>query len=456
MTCTVSKKFSGCLAKWIIRSGALLYALSLACIIALQYRMPDNMFSCWGMHPESVRFFESMLLGWHPPQLSSNVFSTYLIFCLLAIWAGYGLLLYSMLRGFTPKIHVLVGIVALCALAVAFLWPVSLSFDPYAYVATGRLKIFHGLNPYMYPGNYVAKLHDEVARFECGAIPTPYGPVWTALSMAVVWLLKGSGVWWQVVAMKLIAAAALIAAALSGRWIAEKVRPGTGAVSLLAIGLNPLLLIEGPGNGHNDLFMIAVFMVAIIFLLKKRFVAGALFLGISIGVKFVTVVALPWLIWEYCRGTGIKKGVSRAAAMCLAVIVPSLICYLLFWDVSSLGSKVWSQAAWCFSGCRTVAMHDRGTSVNLSYIVAKHAPLILMYAVLSIWCFLGKRRMRWLTSWVIISVALVFTITRCPFPWYISWALVPALVEWGGNRRMLSWMCMGIGAILMIFYAVPG
>lgn len=229
-----------------------------------------------------------------------------------------------------------------------------------------------------------------------------------------------------------------------------------GAVSLLAIGLNPLLLIEGPGNGHNDLFMIAVFMVAIIFLLKKRFVAGALFLGISIGVKFVTVVALPWLIWEYCRGTGIKKGVSRAAAMCLAVIVPSLICYLLFWDVSSLGSKVWSQAAWCFSGCRTVAMHDRGTSVNLSYIVAKHAPLILMYAVLSIWCFLGKRRMRWLTSWVIMSVALVFTVTRCPFPWYISWALVPALVEWGGNRRMLSWMCMGIGAILMIFYAVPG
>jgi hypothetical protein len=414
--------------------------------------MPDGMLSCWGVHPESVRFFEDVLLRWHPSQLSPHLFSSRLVFALLAIWTGYGVLLYSMLCGFIPKTRVLTGAVIVCAIAVAFLWPVSLSYDPYAYVATGRLKILYGLNPYMYPGDYLAKLHDAAARFECGPIPTPYGPVWTALSVALVWILKGAGVWWQVVAMKLIAAISLVAAALYGRWIAERLRPGTGDISLLAIGLNPLLLIEGPGNGHNDLFMVAMFVVGIAFLLRKRYIAGALFLGLSVGVKFVTVIALPWLIWEYCRGIEIKKGIARAAAMLLAVAVPSIICYFLFWDLSSVGRGMWSQVSWCLAGGRLESVH----STNIASALIKHAPILLMYAVLSLWIFVGKKSMRWLPAWVVISLALIFTSVRCSFPWYMSWPLLPMLVEWRGNRRILSWLCISIGAGLMLLYAVPG
>jgi hypothetical protein len=185
--------------------------------------------------------------------------------------------------------------------------------------------------------------------------------------------------------------------------------------------------------------------------MRKNCVAGALFLGISVGAKFVTVIALPWLIWEYCSGEGAKKGILKAAAILLAAILPSLICYLLFLNAPSLCKGILNQVSWCMAGCQIKSAKP----ANIEPALVKNAPILLMYAVLSIWVFVGKRNMRWLPAWVVMSMMLIFASVRCPFPWYVSWAVIPALVELRGNRRILSWVCMSIGAGLMILYAVP-
>src|SRR5204863_5851009 len=100
--------------------------------------------------------------------------------------------------------------------------------------------------------------------------PSGYGPVWTLISMALWGCLGWASAFWQLFGIKLLAATALLAAALAGRAIAERLEPGRGNLALLAIGLNPLFVLEGPGNGHNDLLMFALFMAGIFLCLRAQ------------------------------------------------------------------------------------------------------------------------------------------------------------------------------------------
>jgi len=65
--------------------------------------------------------------------------------------------------------------------------------------------------------------------------------------------------------------------------------------------LNPLVIIEGIGNLHFEVLMVGVLAWSIYFLIKQRFFSSSVLLAISIGIKLLPLMLLPYL-WFYLSG----------------------------------------------------------------------------------------------------------------------------------------------------------
>lgn len=65
---------------------------------------------------------------------------------------------------------------------------------------------------------------------------------------------------------------------------------------LFILALNPLWLIETVGNLHFEGVMLSFFIIGLYFLVKQKWILGALFLAFAIHVKLVPLVLLPFLL----------------------------------------------------------------------------------------------------------------------------------------------------------------
>lgn len=144
--------------------------------------------------------------------------------------------------------------------AVLVLGPPLISQDLFGYLGYARMGVLHGLDPYTHVAAEAP--NDPVLPFLGWPLQSsPYGPLFTLGSYAIVPLGLAGGLW----ALK--ATAALAGLALAGL-IAIAARRGgrSGRQAAVFVGLNPVLLELALGGAHNDLLVLAV-------------LAGALALG---------------------------------------------------------------------------------------------------------------------------------------------------------------------------------
>lgn len=66
--------------------------------------------------------------------------------------------------------------------------------------------------------------------------------------------------------------------------------------------LNPLVLIEGIGNLHFEVIMVSFLIIAMYYLFSERWMAGAGWMAVSIGVKLLPLMILPYFFFRW-RGT---------------------------------------------------------------------------------------------------------------------------------------------------------
>ena len=189
---------------------------------------------------------------------------------LLMLWSGYALALLAAWQGTALRARLLTVAIIATTVVTALFAPPLLTTDVYAYAADGRLFALYGQNPYRCLPTYLAAVGDPVSRYLVWNVPSIYGPVWARFEIAGVELLRAEGLWPQIVALKLVQAGALVVAALAGRRITQLLSPGRENLTLLAIGLNPLLLLEGPGSGHNDILMVSFLLVGTMFYFGKK------------------------------------------------------------------------------------------------------------------------------------------------------------------------------------------
>lgn len=446
-----------------IGTGMILTAMVL--LFFVQYALPPQAHAhYWGLNPEGMLQFRSHWgISWLP---TLGVYSYSLAFRLLLVtlWSGYALAILSAMKGAALNTRPVTVLIMITALTTALFAPPLLSHDVYAYAAHGRLAALYGLNPYFHLPSYLAQVHDPAAAYITWDWPTVYGPVWTRIETAVVFLLRGQDLWAQVIGFKLIETVALIGAAFAGKRIAAKLSPGKENLTLLAIGLNPLLLLEGPGSGHNDLLMVCLLLVGAMFYVEKKYVWAALFLGGSVGIKLITLALLPWAWMEWARGRPCRERISGGVAAFLLTLLPTIVCYVGLWHGGATLASLHARTLYNLSAATLqenanatawLQSHGTGTSVSVILVTLYQNRWVLgAFGLLTLWLALRPLPAQWLVAWAVLASILMLCAMGLPFPWYICWFWPICLLSWDKIGMGLSTACFGISLLWVSGYAV--
>jgi hypothetical protein len=180
--------------------------------------------------------------------------------------------------------------------------PGVFSTDVFSYLAYGQLGGTYGLNPYVHAPSALANdpLVEQIYA-PWRALPSPYGPVWTTISVALAQVYRGLSLEQQLVAHELFMSL-LHLVNLGLIWLLlERCLPadwtrGSRVTAFALFAWNPVILFEVVGNGHNDGLMITLMLAAFVALALPRapginlhwLAAGAL-LTLSILVKYATL-----------------------------------------------------------------------------------------------------------------------------------------------------------------------
>jgi hypothetical protein len=217
---------------------------------------------------------------------------------------------------------------AIIGITLSF-FPITFSGDPYAYVIWARLFGVHGLNPYLAFSHINAAGDDALLR--ClrfyGNPPPPddHGPLWTLLAGGLARLQIGASLWLQVWTHRFIAIAATLATTLALARLMRAQSPSRQWIGLAAFAFNPLVVYETAVGGHNDMIMVALAAWAFAVVDEYPLVA-ALLVGASASIKFVSLIAVPFLVVRAARGSAVR-GIPVSAI----VLVMMVLCFTPFW-----------------------------------------------------------------------------------------------------------------------------
>jgi hypothetical protein len=174
---------------------------------------------------------------------------------------------------------------ALCAVfGLLWVWaPPVLSDDLYRYLWEGRLWL-DGVNPYRVPPSDPSLVPLRDALWEPinnKPLASIYPPLMQLLF--VLSALLGGQVW----TLKCLALVGLLGAVLAVARVTGRSGPA------LALGLNPLMLSETALNGHFDVLVGAMLLLAVWSLAENRFIQAGLATCAAVGLKLVGIVVLP-------------------------------------------------------------------------------------------------------------------------------------------------------------------
>lgn len=310
--------------------------------------------------------------------------------------------------------------IALAHLAGA-LAPPLFSGDVFGYIGYARLAVLHDLSPYVH--GVGAAPHDAIYPLVgWPSLTTPYGPLFTLLTEALVPLGIAGSLW----TLKALAAlASLATVALIWRIAARTGRSPRAAIAFY--GLNPLVLVFAVPGAHNEALIGLLVAAGAAWLLTGAQARGAGALVAASAIKASSALVLPFAL----VGSG-RRG-RTAAAIALALVVAAAVTLIAFGaNLSALGGALLTQQ-------NLVAGHSLPSEVSKLLGLGKLALgvrvafLVLLAAVLAAMLRRCWRGAPWLDCYGWTALALLAA-TAWLWPWYGLWALLPASVS--SSRRL--------------------
>lgn len=363
-------------------------------------------------------------------------------FGFVAVMAALSVVAARSLRGAGSYAPALLAGGVIVVVGAMTLFPITFSVDAYAYAAFGRLLGVHGLNPYVERLGNGSTLGDGVLSQLVSLLGTPlpdenYGPLWTWLSALLAFLSQAGGVAAAVWAQRAAGAAALVVAVFGMLRLLRSESPGNRASRAAFFGLHPLALYESAAAGHNDMLMIAPAVWSFATVDELPIAAGVL-AGAAVAVKYVALLALPFLVIRAFRSGGLRA----AAAVTLPALLVPLILFAPLWPgwsalgtIFNLGGTLIMSPMWLVD---TLIGSFGSRAVGL--IFALGFALVCAYSIV----LYARDRCGFR---VFASVAALLWSSPLLNPWYVQW-LLPAAASTGRWARYAWWF----GLFVMLRY----
>jgi alpha-1,6-mannosyltransferase len=322
-------------------------------------------------------------------------------------------------------------VLALC-LVLAAVWrlplllkPPALSTDIYRYVWDGRIQRL-GYDPYIVvPGDSkFRQLHTpETLRMNHLNEPTPY-PAAAELFFRAAVTVKESAL--AIKTALVLCDAAVVAVLLF--WLTASHRSPWW---VLAYAWNPLVALEGAGNGHVDLLGALCLVACAASLARGRRTIVTVAFALAVGVKFLPAILAP-LLWRRIRFRDAALGVVVFASLYTPFLgqgrlpLGSLGDYLAHWRINA---PVYAAMEWIFPAAPLVAV-----PVGCGFAVAFWAR----------WHLAPDSPEAW--AWP-AAMTLLFAPTI--YPWYLLW-LTPFLFT-PGTLPLAVWTVSS----LAVYWSLP-
>ena len=158
----------------------------------------------------------------------------------------------------------LIGAVVAAHVVMLLSPPLSLT-DIFNYVNYGRMEIVHHLNPYATVPYLEPHSDPSFDLSNWHHLLSPYGPLFTVLTFALVPLGVASSFWVLKVLLMLTSLGTIGLVWACARVLGRDPRP-----AIVFVGLNPLVLLWGLGGDHNDFLMMFLILLSFFLLLKAR------------------------------------------------------------------------------------------------------------------------------------------------------------------------------------------
>jgi len=364
-------------------------------------------------------------------------------------------------RASIPALEVLIAVICACYLVVlrcaaalpagrvwgaivlahvaAALAPPLFSADVFGYIGFARLHVLHGLSPYAFAAN--AAPHDAILPLVgWPTLTTPYGPLFTLLSDALVPLGIVASLW----TFKAIAAlTSLATVALIWRVAGRLGRSPRAAIAFY--GLNPVLLVFTVPGAHNETLMTMLAAAGAVWILTGSEVRGGLALVAATAIKASAALVLPFaLLGAHARrrvGAAVLGGLVVVAAAGLAAFGPHLF---------TVGGAVLTQQG-------KIAGHSLPSQVSQLLGLGRLAPgvraaFVALFAAVTLAALWRTwRGAAWLDGYGASTLALLAA-TAWLLPWYGTWALLPAALS--SSRRLRVATLIACGYLILVQIAI--
>ena len=206
-------------------------------------------------------------------------------------------------------------------LILIFAYP-FLSSDLFNYLFDAKIILNYHSSPYThrpldFPQDEWLRFMRWIHRY------SPYGLLWLALSLIPAAAGFGKFIL-NFLAFKIfIALFHLLNAYLIWK-ILGKINTKMSTFGTAFYALNPLFLIEGAANAHNDVVLASFMLASVYFVVAGKTLWSYLLLFSGTLVKFIPILNLPWLIWI----TSSKKKKSVDQLILLNLITMAVFTYL--------------------------------------------------------------------------------------------------------------------------------
>ena len=348
----------------------------------------------------------------------------------LGMLAAYGVLL-------TAIRTVSLRTIVVCILAlhvIVLMSPPQQLTDVFNYLGYARLGGLHGLNPYTHVIN--AEVHDPVFRYTSWHnLPSPYGPLFTAITYPLSWLSVPLS-YWLVKVGTMLTSLGLIAVI----WQCARQLGRDPRFAVAFVALNPIYVMYAMAGFHNDFFMLLPMIGSISLLLARRDRWAGALLMVAVAVKFSALLLLPFLL------IGVRQSRRRRELIIGAALagIPLLGMSLALFGFSHPNLSGQTELLTTFSVPQIVglAMGIGGGGPDLLRAAGVGFVLTVAYLV--------RRRGDWLSDAGWATVALLASLAWL-MPWYVIWVL--PLAAFGTSLKLRR--AAGAFSVFLVLTFVP-
>jgi alpha-1,6-mannosyltransferase len=363
-----------------------------------------------------------------------------------------------------------------CAHVIYLLAPPLALTDVFNYVNYGRMEIVHHLNPYTTIPILEPHTDPSYSLSNWHQLLSPYGPLFTLFTFAVV-PLGIAGSFWALKGILVLASLAMILLV----WKCARLLGRDPVAAIVLVGLNPIVLVWGLGGDHNDFLVLMLIVLGFYLLLKANVAHGAAAAAraagtaarkalpklapagrsrawlalaatdVAAGAAFVTAAAMkasagvmiPVVLAGLARTPrrlpAVLVGMAAAGLLLAAV---SLIAFGLHIPDLSTQSRLVTNIS--LPNLLGLALGSGGETTTLHFALS--VVLIGSIGLCSVQAY------RWrdsLTASGWANVALLVTLSWV-LPWYVVWVLPLAALS---ASRRLRVAALGLGVYLIIAWA---